>query len=311
MKKDLINRRLEDDYEASQLNPKYVSNTSDVGKEVTKLIGHLPEKVALEMRVATFDTIMEDVIEQVIEEKTEEYNNTEGTVNTTPSESEIKEKVEPIVEQAIALHKVPSSIRSHLSYLIAKQLKRHDPYITLLSKVAHNVTNAMVTMEESNTVVAHIEEDCPVVDDALDTKTADTGVNIADPSTPAEPDGYTETSDGVDGVSDIHTNTLEGELPKSEEPKIDPVIDEPEIKDKGVNIETEKVEYSGDSAQVEREVPNTIQESMKYLAVSAVNHRKATAILSHRLTGVMLHDMLYSLRNQLPEKYKAKYNLKF
>lgn len=253
MKKDLINRRLEDDYEASQLNPKYVSNTSDVGKEVTKLIGHLPEKVALEMRVATFDTIMEDVIEQVIEEKTEEYNNTEGTVNTTPSESEIKEKVEPIVEQAIALHKVPSSIRSHLSYLIAKQLKRHNPYITLLSKVAHNVANAMVTMEESNTVVANIEEDCPVVDDALDTKAADTGVNI----------------------------------------------------------ETEKVEYSGDSAQVEREVPNTIQESMKYLAVSAVNHRKATAILSHRLTGVMLHDMLYSLRNQLPEKYKAKYNLKF
>ena len=80
--------------------------------------------------------------------------------------------------------------------------------------------------------------------------------------------------------------------------------------DTGFDIQEEVVEPSGDSVNIEGTVPTVVEQSMRMLAVSAVNTRKATALVSRTCAGVMLDETLSNLKNHLPEKFNAKYRLK-
>ena len=87
------------------------------------------------------------------------------------------------------------------------------------------------------------------------------------------------------------------------------VLDD-EPADTGFDIQEEIVVPSGDSVNVEGTVPTVVEQSMRMLAVSAVNTRKATALVSRTCAGVMLDETLNALRHHLPENFKQKYRLK-
>ena len=81
--------------------------------------------------------------------------------------------------------------------------------------------------------------------------------------------------------------------------------------DIGTNIEEEVVKVTDCSCQnTENSVPTVQTDALKYLAASCINQRKATALVSRNLTGVLTSKALSDLRNCLPGWYKKKYNLK-
>ena len=60
----------------------------------------------------------------------------------------------------------------------------------------------------------------------------------------------------------------------------------------------------------EARMPSVVEKSMRLLAASTVNTRKATAMVSRNCSGVLLDETLNALKNHLPEKFKQKYRLK-
>lgn len=81
--------------------------------------------------------------------------------------------------------------------------------------------------------------------------------------------------------------------------------------DTGVNINVEVVKPEDSEITVDEDVPEKQATAMRYLTASAINHRKATAIMSHRISGALLADTLYQLRYRLPESFKRKYRLHY
>lgn len=85
-----------------------------------------------------------------------------------------------------------------------------------------------------------------------------------------------------------------------------------EIKD-AVSPETEHVTTDDDIVTenedivVEAELPAAATESMRMLAASTVNRRKAQALVIYNIAGVMSAYMTHELRNCLPEKFQKKY----
>ena len=77
-----------------------------------------------------------------------------------------------------------------------------------------------------------------------------------------------------------------------------------------VDINDEVLVPEGDSAQTDGSIPVHQADALKFLACSCVNERKATMLVSRKLTGVLLSQTLFQLRNCLPEWYKTKYGLK-
>ena len=77
-----------------------------------------------------------------------------------------------------------------------------------------------------------------------------------------------------------------------------------------VDINDEVLVPEGDSAQTDGSIPAHQADALKYLACSCVNERKATMLVSRKLTGVLLSQTLYQLRNCLPDWYKTKYGLR-
>lgn len=92
---------------------------------------------------------------------------------------------------------------------------------------------------------------------------------------------------------------------------VDEVIGE-KTADIGADITEETVVREGDNAQDEDgSTPTVVNHTCRYLARSAVNHRKSTALMCKRIAGPMLSRTLYELRNQLPQRFKDKYKLDF
>ena len=77
-----------------------------------------------------------------------------------------------------------------------------------------------------------------------------------------------------------------------------------------VDINDEVLVPEGDCAQTDGSIPVHQADALKYLACSCVNERKATMLVSRKLTGVLLSQTLYQLRNCLPDWYKTKYGLR-
>lgn len=226
----VMSRQLDDEYEITQLIPVHEESDGQKGSHETikKLVGDLPEQAALKMRMSVMEAIVDTIIE-------DEMNDTPGI-----TEADLKQKVNLMLDKAVALNIVPAMIKDRVSPIIAEQLRRHDPRMTLLSKSCNRITDAFVRMEE-DTVISKVLDESP----------ADTGFDITE----------------------------------------------------------DVVKHSGDSAQIDGSVPTEVKASVRFLAISAVNSRKATAIASKRFVGPMLGDMLYKLRNHLPENFKKKYQI--
>lgn len=87
---------------------------------------------------------------------------------------------------------------------------------------------------------------------------------------------------------------------------ISDVLDE---KIKEADIADEIIHEDDDAITPEARMPSVVEKSMRMLAASTVNSRKATALVSRTCSGVLLDETLSALRNHLPEKFKQKYRL--
>ena len=377
---NIVTRQLDDEYELAQLNPVY-SQTAEGQAEAqtqSKKLDEMPETANMKFRKAVFEAIVDDLVETKIEQIEDQQLAQNPNTDEQPiavDAKEVESEVAPVVEKAIAMHKVPSSMRNKISAMIAKHLRTRNPYYGLLSKVARFAADEVVS----------VQEDTATAD--LDTAPADTGVNIAteEPVVPTgdsaqDPNAATpfiennKSNDmfarwmlGGDGIAPADNNDevvgSDGEviLPKVE---TDPVVEEVEsgeplgdpvgescskmsLRDRrrkwfmedesvasdsteavgndtvgteqtdnkpadiGTNIEEEVVKVTDCSCQnTENTVPTVQTDALKYLAASCVNQRKATALVSRKLTGVLTSKALSELRNCLPGWYKKKYNLK-
>ena len=378
---NIVTRQLDDEYELAQLNPVY-SQTADGQAEAqsqSKKLDEMPETVNMKFRKAVFEAIVDDLVETKIEQIEDQQLAQNPNTDEQPiavDAKEVESEVAPVVEKAIAMHKVPSSMRNKIPAMIAKHLRTRNPYYGLLSKVARFAAEEVVS----------VQEDTATAD--LDTKPADTGVNIATEE-PVVPTGdsaqdpnaatpfieNTKSNDmfarwmlGTDsGLAPADNNEevvgADGEviLPKVEtEPVAEPVengepLGDPagescrkmslrdrrrqwfmedetvasdsaeavgndtvgtektdnQPADVGTSIEEEVVKVTDCSCQnTENSVPTVQTDALKYLAASCINQRKATALVSRNLTGVLTSKALSDLRNCLPGWYKKKYNLK-
>ena len=378
---NIVTRQLDDEYELAQLNPVY-SQTADGQAEAqsqSKKLDEMPETVNMKFRKAVFEAIVDDLVETKIEQIEEQQLAQNPNTDEQPivvDAKEVEAEVAPVVDKAIAMHKVPSSMRNKIPAMIAKHLRTRNPYYGLLSKVARFAAEEVVS----------VQEDTATAD--LDTKPADTGVNIATEE-PVVPTGdstqdpnaatpfieNTKSNDmfarwmlGTDsGLAPADNNEevvgADGEviLPKVEtEPAAEPVENgeplgdpagescrkmslrdrrrqwfmeeetvasdsaeavgndtvgteqtENQPADGGTSIEEEVVKVTDCSCQnTENSVPTVQTDALKYLAASCINQRKATALVSRNLTGVLTSKALSDLRNCLPGWYKKKYNLK-
>lgn len=293
-------RQLDDEYETTQLNPKYADpkgpkkDKESSAENIEKLVDKIPEKDQLRLRIATCEAIVDDIIANNIEQN-------DGNADVEVIEEEIK----PVVEKAVALHIVPRQMMDKIRPMIAKHLRLRDPMVALHAKVAHYLTDSVIRMEE---------EDC-VISEVLDDKPADTGFDIQEET-------VTPTKPSVDSWKPRKKWSMEEDEKKEEDDK----KNDEEKKDDESSSSDDNDESSKDDdkeekdtkeektddkedVKVDADLPKQVEDSMRFLAASAVNHRKATALVSRKIGGVMLVNCLYALRNCLPESYKRKYRM--
>src|SRR5574344_1234087 len=100
------------------------------------IVNALPEKECMKARIAVFEAIVDEVVEDTIDEK-------EVESDAPVTENEIEEVVEPIVDKAVALGIVPSSVQRKVSNLVHAKLISRKTRASLLAKAAHMVAEAV------------------------------------------------------------------------------------------------------------------------------------------------------------------------
>ena len=100
------------------------------------IINALPEKECMKARIAVFEAIVDEVVEDTIDEK-------EVESDAPVTENEVEEVIEPIVDKAVALGIVPSSVRRKVSNLVHTKLISRKTRASLLAKAAHMVAEAV------------------------------------------------------------------------------------------------------------------------------------------------------------------------
>lgn len=295
-------RHLDDEYETKQLNPKYSDASKDKAssERIEELTKKLPEKDSIKLRTATCEAVVDDIIETFIEEN-------DGKVNVKTIEDEI----EPVVEKAIALHIIPSSFKTKIPHLIAKYLRKRDPLVALHAKTAHYLADAVTQMKEEDTIVSEV----------LDDKPADTGFDIqeetVEPKSPSQPvdlwhpkkrskmeaEDASDSDDSGKGSGEESGSEGDSQSSVSEEGGSDT-----DSSTEGTSQSNDE-ERGKDDVEVDADLPQPVEDSMRFLTASAVNHRKATALVSRKIGGVLLVNTLYQLRHILPDYYKKKYRI--
>lgn len=339
----LLNRKLEDEYEAHQLNPGRSDATKDKAshEKILDMIKKIPEVDSVKQRMAAMEAIVDELAESKIEDDFDE--------GLGIDEKRVEAVVEPVVEKAIELCLIPSTFRTRAKLIVHNKMRKTDRSMRLLSKVACSVAGSMVTMKD----------DC-IISDVLDDTPADIGTDINTDVIQYEGDsaqeggnvpttkmrkswrfGSTEANDdflkeaddiGIDVAEDTVVyegdNAQEdGTVPTTQmrlrsrnsrkrigrenlEP-VEPGFGEDEPADIGIDIETDTVVHTGDNSQEGGAVPTTLPkpqaEAMKFLLASSVNHRRAIAMVSRRYTGSLLTSMMFELRHVLPEKFRKEH----
>ena len=122
------------DMNPGELEPK-AWNGGDV-KFDNGVIDAMPEKECMKARIAVFEAIVDEVAEDVIDEKAAESD-------APVTENDVEETVEPIVDKAVALAIVPSSVRRRIANLVHRKVVTRKNRASLLAKAAHMVAEAV------------------------------------------------------------------------------------------------------------------------------------------------------------------------
>lgn len=339
----LLNRKLEDEYEAHQLNPGRSDATKDKAshEKILDMIKKIPEVDSVKQRMAAMEAIVDELAESKIEDDLDE--------GLGIDEKRVEAVVEPVVEKAIELCLIPSTFRTRAKLIVHNKMRKTDRSMRLLSKVACSVAGSMVTMKD-DCVISDVLDDTPAdigTDINIDViqyegDSAQEGGNVPTTkmkkswrfgSTEANDDFLKEADDiGIDAAEDTVVyegdNAQEGgtvpttqmrlrsrnsrkRIGREDLEPVEPGFGEDEPADIGIDIETDAVVYTGDNAQEGGTVPTTLPkpqaEAMKFLLASSVNHRRAIAMVSRRYTGSLLTSMMFELRHVLPEKFRKEH----
>ena len=283
--------RLCDDYTVTQMSPEEPTQEG-VGehKTVVEQINDIPEQECAKMRIAVFEAIVDDIIEEVV--TTEQADNREKAVD---------DKVAPIVDKAIAMHIVPSSIRGRINTLIAKHLRKTDSRKALLAKAAHFVMEAETEIDEK--ISENIEVDQSTVVQPEVSKEVESAVSTEIDNSEVKPSMV---------VRNLFNRYMHGEITEDEMSEQIRAATSTEVTATSEPVEEE--DQTPVIRPIDVAIPESIPEEQKaalrYLAASSLNHRSATVAVSRTLSSHLLNDMLHQLRYCLPKEFVAKYRVK-
>lgn len=305
-----------DDYEASQLNPVYADTPEGAAQHdaaVTE-IKDMPEKDNMRARIAVFEAIIDTVVEDELKDAT-------SPEDESPRTEDVAQTAEEITDKAVAMHLIPYNFKSRIPGIVARHLRRSDPRVQLLAKAAHFV------MDAETAVPAAAETPGETIDTPETTK--DNGQSGLDQeikdstngdieNVGVEQSSQTESASAMRArrVAMAYNRLMEGEITEQEFKE--------EAEEAGANMnpsaaapEADTVEEPSSTPVVEdsdvdvpADVPTQMSRALRYLASSSVNHRNATTLLSRKLSGPMLTEMLHMLRYHLPAKFIRKYDVK-
>ena len=184
------------------------------------IVDSLPEKECLKARIAVFEAIIDEVAEDTIEEK-------EAESNAPVTENEVEEAVEPIVDKAVALGIVPSSVRRNVYNLIHSKFVTSKTRASLLAKAAHMVAEAVTEtdynagadnidtpIDETVNIDGEIKDATSEKDEAPNSGTSPTTSawqRAWDRGSRFEADEYTAGADNIDTPIDETVN-IDGEI---------------------------------------------------------------------------------------------------
>lgn len=260
------------------------------------IVDSLPEKECLKARIAVFEAIIDEVAEDTIDEK-------EAESNAPVTENEVEEAVEPIVEKAVALGIVPSSVRRNVYNLIHSKFVTSKTRASLLAKAAHMVAEA-VTETDYNAGADNI--DTPIdetvnIDGEIKDATSEKSEAPNSGTSPTTSAWLRAWDNGGRLESDVGGDDAKGD------------DTEDAVSDDKVPTDTDMGAPEGGpdsdiNVDVDEGLDTETKASMCYLVKSAIHHRRATARVSRRLSAQLTEDMMTQLKYALPAKFYTKYS---
>ena len=256
------------------------------------VINALPEKECMKARIAVFEAIVDEVAEDTIDEK-------EAESDAPVTENEVEEVIEPIVDKAVALGIVPSSVRRKVSNLVHTKLISRKTRASLLAKAAHMVAEA-VTETDYNAGADNI-------DNPID-ETVNINGEIKDATSEkdeAPNEGKSPTTSAwlkawdSKGKRSRFEGDVGGDVDSDDSGTVDAI-------DAAVGA-PEGGPANDIAVDVDEGLDDETKANMRYLVKSAIHHRRATAKVSRRLSAQLTDNMMYQLRYALPAKFYNKY----
>src|SRR5574344_1696233 len=253
------------------------------------IVNALPEKECMKARIAVFEAIVDEVVEDTIDEK-------EVESDAPVTENEIEEVVEPIVDKAVALGIVPSSVQRKVSNLVHAKLISRKTRASLLAKAAHMVAEAVT------------ETDYNAGADNIDTPIDET-VNINNVIKDATSEQDDAPNDGKSPTTSAWLKAWDNN--RSRRSRFEGAVG---TDDNGVVDDVDTVVGAPEggpandiSVDVDDGLDTETKANMRYLVKSAIHHRRATAKVSRRLSAQLTDNMMHQLRYALPAKFYNKY----
>lgn len=253
------------------------------------IVNALPEKECMKARIAVFEAIVDEVVEDTIDEK-------EVESDAPVTENEIEEVVEPIVDKAVALGIVPSSVQRKVSNLVHAKLISRKTRASLLAKAAHMVAEAVT------------ETDYNAGADNIDTPIDET-VNINNVIKDATSEQDDAPNEGKSPTTSAWLKAWDNNRSRRSRFEGDVGTD-----DNGVVDDVDTVVGAPEggpandiSVDVDDGLDTETKANMRYLVKSAIHHRRATAKVSRRLSAQLTDNMMHQLRYALPAKFYNKY----
>ena len=256
------------------------------------VINALPEKECMKARIAVFEAIVDEVAEDTIDEK-------EAESDAPVTENEVEEVIEPIVDKAVALGIVPSSVRRKVSNLVHTKLISRKTRASLLAKAAHMVAEA-VTETDYNAGADNI--DTPI------DETVNINGEIKDATSEkdeAPNEGKSPTTSAwlkawdSKGKRSRFEGDVGGDVDSDDSGTVDAI-------DAAVGA-PEGGPANDIAVDVDEGLDDETKANMRYLVKSAIHHRRATAKVSRRLSAQLTDNMMHQLRYALPAKFYNKY----
>lgn len=302
----VMTREISDEYELEQLVPVYSKNDGrrkDIEPsqdQTEKLTDKLSASAELKLRCAVFEAIIDEIVEDKIEEAVEE--------NNYPDTHEIEQEVQPVVEAAETLRLIPRFPKNRLQAIVASHLKyATSPMYHLASKSAHFCAGVMADIDkedltagevvaEGNTTEGEIREDNDFGVD--ENKLVDEPQDLVN-----DANQFNDGSESFRFKSIFETDNTDNEVIEDDQVTTPPDPISEEV------VEMEPGEGGDEDVTVDPVLPESAAMAVRYLAASAINHRKATAIMSRRVSGRILRELLHELRYRLPKNFCRKYGI--